>query len=126
MKMDEETFSYKTNPNKWSKKEILGHLIDSATNNHHRFVRGQFEHIPLITYNQDQWNMYNYYQQIATKQLIHFWEAYNRQLLAVLLQLPASYYTQLVNTGAQNCTLAFLVQDYVTHLEHHLKQIISY
>lgn len=65
-------FSDKPAPVQWSKKEILGHLIDSATNNHQRFVRGQFEHIPTIVYAQNNWNRYNYYQQMEGKQLIDF------------------------------------------------------
>ena len=52
----EQEFSHKSAPGKWSKKEILGHLIDSATNNHQRFVRAQFEDTPFIIYDQDNWN----------------------------------------------------------------------
>ncbi len=48
--LDEQTFSFKATSEKWSKKEIIGHLIDSATNNHQRFVRGQFEETPKIIY----------------------------------------------------------------------------
>ncbi len=47
--------SIKLFPNKWSKKEIIGHLINSATNNHQRFVRCQFETIPKIVYDQNKW-----------------------------------------------------------------------
>jgi hypothetical protein len=43
-------FVYKPAPDKWSKKEILGHLIDSAANNHQRFIRAQYENIPTIVY----------------------------------------------------------------------------
>lgn len=51
--ISEENMSVKPLPTKWSKKEIIGHLIDSATNNHQRFVRGQFEYNPEILYDQD-------------------------------------------------------------------------
>ena len=75
--ISEEKMSEKPAPNKWSKKEIIGHLIDSATNNHHRFVRGQFEAIPEIRHNQNGWNKYSFYQQIDSKQIILFWTIYN-------------------------------------------------
>ena len=54
--LDETQFILKPAPNKWSKQEILGHLIDSAVNNHQRFVRTQFQDVPHIPYDQDQWN----------------------------------------------------------------------
>ena len=52
LKLDETLFNKITIPEKWSKKEILGHLIDSATNNHHRFIKGQYEILPRISYDQ--------------------------------------------------------------------------
>jgi hypothetical protein len=57
----EPAFSSKPAPGKWSKKQIIGHLIDSATNNHQRFVRAQFETRPRIYYDQNKWNEYSYY-----------------------------------------------------------------
>lgn len=124
---NEITFSVKTKPEKWSKKEIIGHLIDSATNNHHRFVRGQFEETPTITYDQNKWNENNYYQQINSIQIISFWEAYNRQLLELIRHLPKEKLNYKINTGGENNpTIGFLIEDYVQHLEHHLKQVIEY
>ncbi|MGQ0827780.1 MAG: hypothetical protein ACT4ON_05245 [Bacteroidota bacterium] len=63
-KIPENDFTNKPRPGKWSKKEILGHLIDSATNNHQRFVRAQFENIPQISYDQNNWNACSRYNQI--------------------------------------------------------------
>lgn len=60
----EPAFSTKPAPEKWSKKEIIGHLIDSATNNHQRFVRAQFEPTPQIYYDQNKWNEYSYYDRM--------------------------------------------------------------
>ena len=73
----EAEFAHRPAPDKWSKKEIIGHLLDSATNNHHRLVRAQFEDTPTITYDQIKWNSHGFYQQLATPQLIAFWAAYN-------------------------------------------------
>lgn len=68
--ISEEKMSEKPSPNKWSRKEIIGHLVDSATNNHQRFIRGQFEDFPEISYDQNKWNEYSFYQQIDSKQII--------------------------------------------------------
>ena len=127
IQIDEQTFSQKPGYNKWSKKEIIGHLIDSAANNHQRFVRGQFEENPKITYDQNRWNESGFYQKINGKQIISFWESYNRQLLELIKNIPVSKLKSLVNTGGEkSLTLEFLIQDYVEHLEHHLRQVTTY
>ena len=70
--LEEHNFTYKPAPGTWSKKEIVGHLIDSATNNHQRFVRGQFEDVPVINYDTDAWNDHGYYNKIESRQIIAF------------------------------------------------------
>jgi len=86
--IEEANLSLKTSPEKWSKKEIIGHLIDSATNNHQRFIRGQFELNPEISYNQDKWNEFNFYNDIPGKQIISFWKFYNQQLMEIVKRIP--------------------------------------
>ena len=81
-----EEFSLKPVPHKWSKKEILGHLIDSAANNHQRFIRTQFE-TPVIFYEQDLWVSIQNYQSESPELLIFLWEAYNRHLAHVIEQV---------------------------------------
>lgn len=125
--IDESTFSVKPQPEKWSKKEILGHLIDSATNNHQRFIRGQFEETPKIKYDQNKWNECNAYQNINSKQLISFWVIYNLHLLGVIKHIPSEKLGNKINTGGENdLTLGFLINDYVEHLEYHLHQLVVY
>jgi len=129
-KIDEKNFTTKPSPEKWSKKEIIGHLVDSATNNHHRFVRGQFEQIPKITYDQDKWNKHNFYQQMDSRLLIAFWTIYNKQLLALIKLIPKESLVNQVETGElgekSKMSIGFLIEDYVEHLEHHLRQVVSY
>lgn len=126
----EQTFLHKPSPDVWSKKQILGHLIDSAANNHHRFVRAQFEHIPQINYDNHVWNSGNHYQEIPVTQLISFWQAYNTHLVEVIRRIPLLKLTRLVDTGKtgekKHVTLGFLIEDYVAHMEHHLKQLVDY
>lgn len=73
LKIPEGDFTNKPQAGKWSKKEILGHLIDSATNNHQRFIRAQFENVPVISYDQNNWNACSRYNQVDSKQLVSFW-----------------------------------------------------
>lgn len=125
LELDDTEFSRKVSPEKWSKKEILGHLIDSATNNHHRFIRAQFELNPAISYDQNEWNKFNFYQEIDGAQVIHFWIVYNKQLLEIIQRIPEENLTKNVRVGESLVTLEFIIIDYVRHLEHHLKQIIE-
>jgi len=125
--ISEDEFSNKTASGKWSKKEILGHLIDSATNNHQRFIRVQFENIPMIVYDQNQWNKYSYHTQMSKTQLITFWTAYNRQLVELIKLIPKDRLLRECSIGKErNVTLQWLIDDYLRHMEHHLKQIVDY
>ena len=112
-------------PRKWSRKQILGHLIDSAANNHQRFVRAQLEsplHFP--GYAQEQWVETQNYQEESWGYLVACWAGYNRHLLHVLAQIPAEKLKHIcVIGGGEPVTLEFMAKDYVRHLEHHLAQI---
>lgn len=124
--ISEMKFSAKPSPQKWSKKEILGHLIDSATNNHHRFIRVQFENKPAIFYDQDNWVHYSHYNELTAKQLVRFWTVYNKHLLEILKRIPAeNLQRECKMRDGKYVTLEFLVNDYVTHLQHHINQIFD-
>jgi hypothetical protein len=123
--IDEDNFSSKPAPDKWSKKEILGHLIDSATNNHQRFVRVQFEDTPHIVYKQDQWNAATHYNQLDSEFIISFWLLYNRFIIKLVKNIPPGNLARTCNIGGKaNVTLEWLIADYADHMEHHLKQIL--
>ena len=123
----EQDFSYKPTPGKWSKKEILGHIIDSATNNHQRFIRIQFEDKPVIYYDQDLWNNAAHYNEMDSRQLIDFWKDYNRLLVEIIKRIPEE---NLNRTGLlkdkSSAPLFWYITDYVDHLEHHLRQLVKY
>lgn len=121
--IDAADFSRKPAPGKWSQKEIIGHLIDSAANNHQRFVRAQFEDIPYIKYDQDNWNAASRYNDMDGTHVIQFWEQYNRHLIEVVKRIPEQDMQRLCNNGGEiPVTLAWLLEDYVKHMEHHLRQ----
>jgi hypothetical protein len=117
-------FSRRPAPGKWSKKEILGHLIDSAANNHHRFIRGQFETLYVIQpYAQNEWVELNRYQHLETSRIVDLWETYNRHLLEIIRHLPEEMLTKTLISGEETVTLGWLIVDYVAHMEHHLNQL---
>lgn len=122
----DKDFAYKPESGKWSKKEILGHLIDSASNNHQRFIRIQFENEPVIDYDQNNWNLYGHYNKLDKQHLIDFWEIYNRHLLEIIKRIPEHNLNLTSVSHGKKVTLGFLIDDYLVHMEYHLRQIISY
>jgi hypothetical protein len=123
--LTEETASLKDRPGKWSKKEILGHLIDSANNNQQKFVRTIAEtgvHFP--PYDQDIWVSAQHYDQADWKQLISLWDYSNRHLAHLIKHIPATALHHTIHIGNEGpYTLEFIANDYVEHLKHHLNQI---
>jgi hypothetical protein len=112
-------------PGKWSKKEIIGHLIDSASNNHQRFVRAQENpNLSLPGYTQDFWVSRQAYQSEPWKTLVALWTTYNTHLAHVISNIPADREENLCAVGSgPPVTLKWLAEDYVRHAEHHLNQI---
>ena len=111
-------------PDKWSVKEILGHLIDSAANNHQRFVRLQLQpELTLPGYDQDNWVRLNRYQQTSWGEIVTLWSAYNRHLATVIETLDDDARGHVWHSPEGDVTLEFIATDYVRHLLHHLKQI---
>jgi hypothetical protein len=112
---------------KWSKKEILGHLIDSASNNHQRFVRAQLSgEIKLPDYDGDAWVRTQGYQAESWRDLVDFWKLYNLHLLHIVEAIPVDKLNSMCFIGeSEPVTLEFLIQDYVRHLKHHLEQIFA-
>jgi hypothetical protein len=122
----EEEYAFKSSPSKWSKKEILGHLIDSAQNNIRRFVVSQYENIPKIVYKQDSWVLIANYQQYPIPDLILLWVLLNRHISIILentSELNAKRETE--TNGPHFYSMEWLVADYIKHLVHHLHQVLN-
>lgn len=136
--MPEEQSARKSSPDDWSAKETIGHLIDSAANNHQRFVRAQFtDDLVFPGYEQDQWVSSQNYRDESWSELIQLWSAYNLHLVHVASAIPEAVLTKprprhtldqiafkLVDKN-DPATLEYLVRDYVDHLRHHLDQIFA-
>ena len=122
---DNDRVDSKPTPSAWSPKEELGHLLDSAANNHQRIVRTQLQDNPAMPgYEQNRWVAIHAYQRREWKELIEVWQALNRQLLAAAEAVPDSAWSRtLTVAGSEPLTLQFVFEDYVVHMLHHLKHI---
>lgn len=127
--LSEDVISRRPAPGKWSPKEIIGHLVDSAHNNYRRFITGQYETTPPhIWYDQDFWVEQNGYQQMATSELIQLWVLMNERICTILATMKPGADENKINTGRQEerlYTLRFIAEDYVAHLKHHLRQVFQ-
>jgi hypothetical protein len=120
--MDDIAWNNKPLPTKWSKKELLGHLIDSASNNLRRFVVGQYEQGTKIVYQQDDWVAIQDYQSADIGNLKLLWKLTNEQIVRVLKKIPEDK-LQNISVREQEYTLAYYMEDYLVHLNYHLNQI---
>lgn len=138
MKIDEAQSERPRAEDHWSSKQIVGHLIDSATNNHVRFVIGQLkDDLVFPGYDQNGWVRTNHYQQRAWSDLIQLWRSYNLHLHHLMthadqakLSTPCTLHTLQeiafkTVPKADPVTLEYLMKDYVDHMKHHLAQILS-
>ena len=109
----------------WSPKQVLGHLIDSASNNHQRFVRAaQQASLDFPGYDQEGNVRVQAPQDADWSLLVSLWAAYNRYLAHIIARLPASRLETICRIGSNEPkTLSFIATDYLTHLIHHLKQV---
>jgi hypothetical protein len=125
-------------PGKWSPREIVGHLIDSASNNHLRFVRAQLQDdLTFPSYAQEDWVRIQGYRAAPWKELVTLWHSYNLQLSRVMAAVPEAVRLKehqkhninkigwQVVPAEKPATLDYLMSDYVAHLKNHLQQILG-
>ena len=124
--VSDEDASRRPAPGKWSKKEIIGHLIDSATNNHQRFIRApQNDVLVFPGYAQDDWVNAQYYNDRAWSGLLDFWKSYNHHIAHVIARIPEEEYDKECRVGSyEPSSLGYLVDDYLVHMKHHLKALL--
>jgi hypothetical protein len=120
----DDDLSYKHSPGKWSKKEIIGHLVDSAQSNIRRFIIAQYEDNPSIVYNQDKWVVLNDYQHQDRNELIQLWYLLNKQACHILKNIPEENSQRTCQAGAVH-TIEWLAQDYIKHLQHHMHVVLN-
>jgi len=126
-KMNNADTSLRPGPGKWAKKEILGHLMDSAGNNHQRFVRATLQgSLTFPGYDQNPLVDLQQFREMDWSFLVDLWAAYNRFVAHVLTCLPeeAAKAECAIGNNPQ-ATLGWIAEDYVAHLKHHLNQILG-
>lgn len=124
-------------PDKWSKKEIVGHLLDSAANNHARFVRAQLQDdLVFPGYDQEAWVRVQRCQNRRWVDLVRAWHAYNHQIANIMEAADQEELTRLrarhnlhelawqTVPVSEPATLDYFMRDYVGHLKHHLEQVL--
>ena len=127
VQIPEDAAGVRPSPGRWCKKEILGHLIDSAANNHQRFVRGQLAPaLEIPSYEQDDWVTAQGYAAEPWPDVLNLWLLYNRHILHILRRLPEGALANPCTIGDDPAVpLAEVASSYVDHLEHHLDQILG-
>ncbi|MDQ8749718.1 hypothetical protein BAS06_07630 [Elizabethkingia miricola] len=124
--ISEDEWSYKASPEKWSRKEIIGHLCDSAFTNIRRFVVTQYKENENIVYDQDEWVKAQNYQNIPTAEVINLWKSLNYQIVHIVENMPDEALQRTSDTSKATpeiLTLEVLIKGYIDHLHHHLKTI---
>src|SRR5579863_3449677 len=120
-----ETYDWISAPGKWSKKEILGHLVDSAQNNIRRFIVAQYEDTPTIGYAQDEWVTRTGYRDYPASSLVALWILLNNHIVMILSNMSPATAQRKCAMGGQDQTLEWVAADYCNHLLHHLHQILD-
>ncbi len=119
---------------KWAAQEIIGHLIDSAANNRQRFVILQYDQEQsFIRYNQDKWVELQDYRNSDWEFLIDLWAKYNRLIAKIISLIDDRNMSSPVKGGnsltfritEEEIEFAYLIEDYIIHLKHHLGQLID-
>ena len=125
--MNHDELGFRPATQEWSKKEILGHLIDSAANNHQRIVRAVNKvAVQFPTYDQDEWVRIQQYNERPWPSLVALWSAYNNHLSHVIECIPEDAESSPCNIGKENpVSLDFVIKDYLRHLRDHLRDILG-
>ena len=124
--VDDALSAERPKPDDWCAREIVGHLIDSACNNHRRWILGQTPGLSKFDgYEQDLWVSRNAYADESWADLVALWAAYNRHLRHVIARTPAEHLpmSAMSPDGDGPVSIGFLMQDYVGHIRHHLEQV---
>ncbi|RZJ26289.1 MAG: DinB family protein [Flavobacterium sp.] len=125
---DEIRLREATETGKWSRKQILGHLIDSAINNLTRFTEIGYQPQPYVyrEYNQAELVHINNYQEMQTFELLGLWSSLNKQIARVMESATDERLKlKIVFPNGESSDLRFIMTDYPDHIEHHIKQILS-
>ena len=123
-----EAITLRRNSQNRTIKQILGHLIDSASNNHQRMVRLQYSKdllfFPDYRQDNDLWIALQDYQHTDWSNLIQLWKFYNLHIIQVIQSVDKSkldsYWCDFEGTIV---TLKDMIEGYLDHLLLHVGEI---
>jgi len=123
--LDDKFVTVKPSKVRWSIQEVVGHLVDSAANNHQRFVRAQQgDSLSFPGYDQNSWVADQSHNQCNWLDLLELWRLYNRHLAHVIRRIPDNKMRVQCTIGSNaSVSLSYLVEDYLIHLKHHVNKI---
>jgi len=123
--VDPRNTARRPDPRTWSPKEVLGHLIDSAANNHQRFLRAPEQDQHSLPWDvQNHWVRSQGYNDADWPHLVALWTHFNLHLADVMARIPTDRYSVPCTIGeSEAVTLEFMIVDYLSHLKHHMAQI---
>ena len=138
LNLKEQKYRFKSTPSSWSKIEILGHLIDSAINNQRRFVIACIQdNLIFDGYEQEKWVALQAYQERDWNELVNNWYTINNHIANNIDLIPLDILRKTHNDHSLDkvawktiqkdelATLEFFISDYISHMSHHLRQILS-
>jgi hypothetical protein len=123
MEQNKDIVNIKLTEDKWTLKEMVAHLIDSASNNHQRFIRLQLEQkIKFPAYEAEEWKNITKIKDYDFMELINLWKLYNQYLLYIIKNIEDKSLNNIWEINGKELSLKFIVDDYFErHLNWHIE-----
>lgn len=130
LSLPKATIENKHNKQNRTIKQILGHMVDSASNNTHRIIHLQYQPTPLIfpdyasLGNNDRWIAIQNYQSENWQNLVNLWKYSNLHIIHVMQNVDESKLGNIWLTATgESVSLIDMMTNYLSHFELHISEI---
>lgn len=130
LKLPEDVVTQRRNSQNRTIKQILGHMIDSASNNTHRIIHLQYQASPLIfpdyanLGNNDRWIAIQNYQDEKWEDLIQLWKYANLHIAHDIDNISTDKLGNVWISALNDAiSLKVMALDYLRHIKLHLNEI---